>query len=108
MLTQGILTKKHTGFEAKNPTGSLSIFRIQACRKRVFLSCLIQYVANATGALVISYCSAIICTILGLTGYLQLLMYSVYMPIEALDRLFSMLTIERTGRRFVCRRFFPA
>ncbi|CAA9959968.1 Sugar tr domain containing protein [Pyrenophora teres f. maculata] len=51
--------KKQIELELKNATGYLSIFRTPAYRKRVYMSCFIQYVANATGALVINNYSII-------------------------------------------------
>ncbi|KAE8846121.1 hypothetical protein HRS9139_00688 [Pyrenophora teres f. teres] len=91
--------KKQIELELKNATGHLSIFRTPAYRKRVYMSCFIQYAANATGALVINNYSIIMYKNLGLTGYLPLLMYCVYTLIGALGNLFSLLTIDKTGRR---------
>ncbi|KAK1913419.1 hypothetical protein P3342_005355 [Pyrenophora teres f. teres] len=85
--------KKQIEFELKNATGHLSIFRTPAYRKRVYMSCFIQYAANATGALVINNYSII------MYKYLPLLMYCVYTLIGALGNLFSLLTIDKTGRR---------
>lgn len=93
--------KKQIEFEAQNSSGYLAIFRTPSYRKRAFLSCFVQYAANATGGLVINYYSVIIYTNLGLTGYLPLLMYCIYTLIGALGNLFSLLTIDKTGRRFV-------
>lgn len=93
--------KKQIEFEAQNPSGYIAIFRTPSYRKRVFLSCFVQYAANATGALVINYYSVIIYGNLGLTGYMPLLMYCIYTLIGALGNLFSLLTIDKTGRRFV-------
>lgn len=91
--------RKQIEFESANPSGYLAIFRTPAYRKRAFLSCFIQYAANATGALVINYYSVIIYGNLGLTDYLPLLMYCIYTLIGALGNLFSLLTVDRTGRR---------
>ncbi|KAF1831116.1 MFS sugar transporter [Decorospora gaudefroyi] len=91
--------RKQIELESKNATGYLAILRTPSYRKRVFLSCFVQYAANATGALVINYYSVIIYTNLGLTGYLPLLMYCIYTLIGAVGNLFSLLTIDRTGRR---------
>lgn len=93
--------RKQIELEAQNSTGYGAILRTPAYRKRVFLSCFVQYAANATGALVINYYSVIIYTNLGLTGYLPLLMYCIYTLIGALGNLFSLLTIDKTGRRLV-------
>jgi MFS family permease len=68
-------------------------------RKRAFLSCFVQYAANATGGLVINYYSVIIYGNLGLKGYMPLLMYCIYTLIGATGNLFSLLTIDKTGRR---------
>ncbi|KAF2741686.1 arabinose-proton symporter [Sporormia fimetaria CBS 119925] len=91
--------KKQIEFESKNPSGYVAIFTTKAYRKRAFLSCYVQYAANATGALVINYYSVIIYTNLGLTGYLPLLMYCAYATIGAIGNLFSLLTVDKTGRR---------
>ncbi|OAK98387.1 MFS sugar transporter [Phaeosphaeriaceae sp. SRC1lsM3a] len=91
--------RKQLELEQSNPNGYLSIFRTPAYRRRVFLSCFVQYAANATGGLVINYYSVIIYTNLGLKGYLPLLMYCIYTLIGATGNLFSLLTIDRTGRR---------
>jgi sugar porter (SP) family MFS transporter len=85
--------------EAQNASGYAAILRTPAYRKRVFLSCFVQYAANATGALVINYYSVIIYTNLGLKGYMPLLMYCIYTLIGATGNLFSLLTIDKTGRR---------
>ncbi|KAF2802930.1 general substrate transporter [Mytilinidion resinicola] len=87
-------------FESSTPGGYLEILRNPRYRKRAFLSCFIQLAANSTGALVINYYSVIIYENLGLTGYMPLLMYCIYTLIGALGNLFSLLTIDRTGRRF--------
>jgi MFS family permease len=91
--------KKQIEFEASNPSGYLAIFKTPAYRKRAFLSCFIQYAANATGGLVINYYSVIIYENLGLTTYLPLLMYCIYTLIGASGNLLSLLTIDKTGRR---------
>jgi MFS family permease len=93
--------RKQLEFEATNPHGYMAIFRTKAYRRRAFLSCFIQYAANATGALVINYYSVIIYENLGLKTYMPLLMYCIYTLIGALGNLFSLLTIDKTGRRFV-------
>jgi hypothetical protein len=59
----------------------------------------VQLAANSTGALVINYYSVIIYTNLGLKDYLPLLMYCIFTLIGALGNLFSLLTIDKTGRR---------
>ncbi|ORX99796.1 MFS sugar transporter [Clohesyomyces aquaticus] len=92
--------RKQLEFESTNPHGYLAIFRTPAYRKRAFLSCFVQYAANATGALVINYYSVIIYENLGLKTYMPLLMYCIYTLIGALGNLFSLLTIDKTGRRF--------
>ena len=94
--------RKQIEFESQNPSGYLSIFKTSAYRKRAFLSCYVQYAANATGGLVINYYSVIIYENLGLTTYMPLLMYCIYTLIGALGNLFSLLTIDKTGRRPVC------
>jgi MFS family permease len=93
--------KAQIEFEAQSPSGYVALFRTRAYRRRVFLSCFVQFAANATGGLVINYYSVIIYGNLGLTGYMPLLMYCVYTLIGALGNLFSLLTIDRTGRRLV-------
>lgn len=91
--------KKQIEFESTNPSGYMAIFKTPAYRKRAFLSCFIQYAANATGGLVINYYSVIIYENLGLTTYMPLLMYCIYTLIGALGNLFSLLTVDKTGRR---------
>ncbi|KAF2016671.1 general substrate transporter [Aaosphaeria arxii CBS 175.79] len=91
--------RKQIELESVNPTGYKAIFSTPAYRKRVFLSCFVQYAANATGGLVINYYSVIIYENLGLHTYLPLLMYCIYTLIGALGNLFSLLTIDKTGRR---------
>ncbi|KAF2793218.1 MFS sugar transporter [Melanomma pulvis-pyrius CBS 109.77] len=91
--------RKQIEFESHNASGYMSIFKTPAYRKRAFLACYIQYAANATGGLVINYYSVIIYENLGLTTYLPLLMYCIYTLIGALGNLFSLLTIDKTGRR---------
>lgn len=110
--------RKQIELESHNASGYLAILRTPSYRKRAFLSCFVQYAANATGGLVINYYSVIIYTNLGLTGCklyypnelsillihlkdLPLLMYAIYTLIGALGNLFSLLTIDKTGRRFV-------
>ena len=93
--------KKQIEFESRNPSGYLAILRTPAYRKRAFLACFVQYAANATGGLVINYYSVIIYENLGLTTYMPLLMYCIYTLIGALGNLFSLLTVDKTGRRFV-------
>lgn len=93
--------KKQIEFESHNPSGYLAILRTPSYRKRAFLSCFVQYAANATGALVINYYSVIIYENLGLKTFFPLLMYCVYTQIGACGNLFSLLTVDKTGRRFV-------
>lgn len=93
--------KKQIEFEAHNPSGYMAILRTPSYRKRAFLSCFVQYAANATGGLVINYYSVIIYENLGLNNHLPLLMYCIYTLIGALGNLFSLLTVDKTGRRFV-------
>ena len=88
-------------FERTQPSGYLGILTTPSYRKRAFLACFVQFAANNTGALVINYYSVIIYSNLGLSGSLSLLMYSIYTLIGALGNLFSLLTIDKTGRRFV-------
>jgi hypothetical protein len=91
--------KKQIEFESTSPSGYMAIFTTPAYRKRAFLSCYVQYAANATGALVINHYSVIIYANLGLTTYMPLLMYCVYTLIAAIGNLFSLLSVDRTGRR---------
>jgi MFS family permease len=91
--------RKQIEMESVNPTGYWAILTSKKYRKRAFLSCFLQLAANSTGALVINYYSVIIYTSLGLTGYLPLLMYCIFTLIGALGNLFSLLTIDKTGRR---------
>ncbi|KAF2006125.1 general substrate transporter [Amniculicola lignicola CBS 123094] len=91
--------RKQIEFEAQNPTGYMAIFKTPAYRKRAFLACFVQYAANATGGLVINYYSVIIYENLGLKTYFPLLLYCIYTLIGALGNLFSLLTIDKTGRR---------
>jgi MFS family permease len=95
--------RKQIEFESQNASGYMSIFKTPAYRKRAFLACYVQFAANATGGLVINYYSVIIYENLGLTTYLPLLMYCIYTLIGALGNLFSLLTIDKTGRRPVSR-----
>ncbi len=94
-------------FEQTQPTGYLGILKTPSYRKRAFLSCFVQFAANNTGALVINYYSVIIYGNLGLSGSLSLLLYCIYTLIGALGNLFSLLTVDKTGRRFVSLRSFP-
>ncbi len=98
--------KSQIEFEQTQPSGYLGILRTPTYRKRAFLSCFVQFAANNTGALVINYYSVIIYGNLGLSGEISLLMYCIYTLIGALGNLFSLLTVDKTGRRFVreCRR----
>jgi MFS family permease len=91
--------KAQIEYEKQAKTGYLAILTTPSFRKRAFLSCFLQLAANSTGALVINYYSIIIYTNLGLTDYLPLLMYCVFTLIGALGNLFSLLTIDKTGRR---------
>jgi MFS family permease len=91
--------RKQIEYESTNPTGYWAILTKKEYRKRAFLSCFVQFAANSTGALVINYYSVIIYTNLGLTGFLPLLMYCIYTLIGALGNLFSLLTVDKTGRR---------
>ena len=88
-------------YERTQPSGYMGILKTPSYRKRAFLSCFVQLAANNTGALVINYYSVIIYGNLGLDGALSLLMYSIYTLIGALGNLFSLLTVDKTGRRFV-------
>lgn len=90
-------------YERTQPSGYLGILKTKSYRKRAFLSCFVQFAANNTGGLVINYYSVIIYGDLGLTGSLPLLMYAVYTLIGAAGNLCGLLTIDRTGRRFVSR-----
>lgn len=91
--------RKQIELESTYKTGYLAILTSKQYRKRAFLSCFVQLAANSTGALVINYYSVIIYTNLGLTDYLPLLMYCIFTLIGALGNLFSLLTIDKTGRR---------
>ncbi|RDW61604.1 MFS sugar transporter [Coleophoma crateriformis] len=91
--------RKQIELERSNPSSYWAILTTPAYRKRAFLACFVQFAANATGALVINYYSVIIYQQLGLTGSIPLLMYCIYTLIGALGNLFSLLTIDRTGRR---------
>lgn len=88
-------------YERTQPSGYMGIFKTPSYRKRASLSCFVQLAANNTGGLVINYYSVIIYGNLGLSGSLSLLMYCIYTLIGALGNLFSLLTIDKTGRRFV-------
>ena len=87
-------------YERTQSSGYLGILKTKSYRKRAFLSCFVQLAANNTGGLVINYYSVIIYGNLGLTGSLPLLMYAVYTLIGALGNLLSLLTLDKTGRRF--------
>jgi sugar porter (SP) family MFS transporter len=91
--------RRQIELEARNPNGYIAILTTPSYRKRAFLSCFVQYAANATGGLVINYYSVIIYGNLGLKGYMPLLMYCIYTLIGATGNLFSLLTIDKTGRR---------
>ena len=86
-------------YERTQPSGYMGIFKTASYRKRAFLACFIQLAANNTGALVINYYSVIIYGILGLSPAISLLMYCIYTLIGALGNLFSLLTVDKTGRR---------
>ncbi|OCL01638.1 general substrate transporter [Glonium stellatum] len=92
--------RRQIEFEASNPSGYWDTLKNPQYRKRAFLACFIQFAANPTGALVINYYSVIIYENLGLTRFMPLLMYCIYTQISAFGNLFSLLTIDRTGRRF--------
>ncbi|KAF1991014.1 MFS sugar transporter [Aulographum hederae CBS 113979] len=91
--------RKQIEFERANPSGYWAILSNPAYRKRAFLSCFVQFAANGTGGLVINYYSVIIYANLGYTGHMPLLFYAIYTLIGALGNLFSLLTIDKTGRR---------
>jgi MFS family permease len=91
--------RKQIEYESQFPSGYWAILSTPSYRKRAFLSCFVQLAANSTGALVINYYSVIIYGNLGLTDYLPLLMYCIYTLIGALGNLFSLLTVDKTGRR---------
>jgi hypothetical protein len=95
--------KAQIEFERTQPSGYIGILKTRSYRKRAFLSCFVQFAANNTGALVINYYSVIIYGNLGLSGEISLLLYCVYTLIGALGNLFSLLTVDKTGRRFVSR-----
>jgi hypothetical protein len=88
-------------YERTQPSGYWGILTTPSYRKRAFLSCFVQLAANNTGGLVINYYSVIIYGNLGLSGSISLLMYCIYTLIGALGNLFSLLTVDKTGRRFV-------
>lgn len=88
-------------YERTQPSGYLGILTTKSYRKRAFLSCFVQLASNNTGGLVINYYSVIVYGNLGLTGSLPLLMYCIYTLIGALGNLCGLLTVDRTGRRFV-------
>ena len=93
--------KEQIAFEQTNPSGYLAILKSPSYRKRAFLACFVQFAANSSGGLVINYYSVIIYQNLGLSGYMPLLLYAIYTLIGALGNLFSLLTVDKTGRRFV-------
>lgn len=93
--------KAQIEFERSQPSGYLGILTTSSYRKRAFLSCFVQFAANNTGGLVINYYSVIIYGNLGLSASISLLLYCIYTLIGALGNLFSLLTIDKTGRRFV-------
>ena len=93
--------RKQIELERSNPSGYWAILKTPSYRKRAFLACFVQFAANSSGGLVINYYSVIIYTQLGLTGYMPLLLYSIYTLVGALGNLGSLLTIDSTGRRFV-------
>ena len=92
--------KAQIEYERTQPSGYLGILKTRSYRKRAFLSCFVQLAANNTGGLVINYYSVIIYGNLGLTGSIPLLMYAIYTLIGALGNLLSLLTLDKTGRRF--------
>ncbi|KAK3724876.1 hypothetical protein LTR37_000924 [Vermiconidia calcicola] len=92
--------KAQIEFEREQPSGYLDILRTPSYRKRAFLSCFVQFAANNTGGLVINYYSVILYGNLGLSPSISLLMYCIYTLIGALGNLFSLLTVDKTGRRF--------
>lgn len=94
---------KQIELEAINPSGYWSILTIPSYRKRDFLACFVQLAANSTGGLVINYYSMIIYTRLGLSGYMTSLLYAIYTLVGALGNLGSLLTVDKTGCRFVSR-----
>ena len=93
--------RKQIELEQLNPSGYWAILSTPSYRKRAFLACFVQLAANSSGGLVINYYSVIIYTQLGLSGYMPLLLYCIYTLIGALGNLGSLLTVDRTGRRFV-------
>jgi len=92
--------KKQIELEQNHPSGYWAILSTPSYRKRALLSCFVQFAANGTGALVINYYSVIIYTNLGYTGSFPLLFYGIYTLIGALGNLGSLLTVDKTGRRF--------
>ncbi|KAG9240104.1 general substrate transporter [Calycina marina] len=92
--------QKQIELEAVNPSGYWAILTIPSYRKRAFLACFVQLAANSTGALVINYYSVIIYTNLGLSGYMPLLLYAFFTFVGAIGNLGSLLTVDKTGRRF--------
>lgn len=91
--------RKQIELEQANPSGYWAI--LTRYKKRAFLACFVQLAANSSGALVINYYSVIIYTNLGLSGSIPLLLYCIYTLVGALGNLGSLLTVDRTGRRFV-------
>lgn len=92
--------RKQIEYENQNPSGYWAIISTPSYRKRAFLSCFVQLAANSTGGLVINYYSVIIYENLGLKTFLPLLMYAIFTLIGALGNLFSLLSVDYTGRRF--------
>lgn len=93
--------RKQIELEQSNESGYWAILTTPSYAKRAFLSCFIQFAANATGGLVINYYSVIIYGNLGLSGHMPLLLYAFYTMVGALGNLGSLLTLDWTGRRFV-------
>lgn len=98
--------RKQIELERTNPGGYWTILTTPSYAKRAFLSCFVQYAANASGGLVINYYSVIIYGNLGMTGHMPLLLYAFYTLVGAIGNLGSLLTLDWTGRRFV--RHLPA
>ncbi|KAL0929487.1 uncharacterized protein CTRU02_215653 [Colletotrichum truncatum] len=91
--------EKQVALETKIPGGYRIIFQTAAYRRRALLSCFIQFAANASGALFISYYSVLIYQNLGLDGYIPLLMYCIFTLVGAIGNVVSALFIDRLGRR---------
>ncbi|KAF5677817.1 quinate permease [Fusarium heterosporum] len=78
--------------------GKFSIFRLPSLRKRLAFGCLVMFLSQSTGVLVINNYQVMLYNGLGLYNSVPLLLYAVYLSFAAFMNWVSAMIMDKVGR----------